>query len=163
MEQACNEAGATLVVTTDDEAEGAQLLVARRLALPALRRRGAVLIDDVAVPVPRLAELIERIEGIAAATGAMIATIAHAGDGNLHPNVVYDPHDPHAEAAAIAVSEAVMAQALELGGTITGEHGVGTLKRSFLERQLSPGSLALQRRIKAAFDPSSLLNPGKVF
>lgn len=160
---ACTEAGATHVAATDDETEGAQLLVARRLALTAIEKLGAVLVDDVAVPVPQLPEMIRRIEHVAETRGATIATVAHAGDGNLHPVVVYNAHDAAATARAVAAFEALMTHALELGGTITGEHGVGTLKREFLSRQLSSSSLALQRRIKAAFDPDNLMNPGKVF
>jgi glycolate oxidase len=163
IELACTAAGATLVVTTEDEAEGLQLLAARRLALTAVERLGAVLVDDVAVPVPRLPEMMQRIERVAEGTTSTIATIAHAGDGNLHPLVIYDPKAPGAEETAVAAFETIMVHALELGGTITGEHGIGTLKRSALSRQLSPASLALQRRIKAAFDPRGLLNPGKVF
>jgi glycolate oxidase len=163
IEQACNAAGATLVATTNDEAEGEQFLIARRLALTAVERLGTVLVDDVAVPVPRLAEMMQRIERVAATTGATIATVAHAGDGNLHPLVIYDRRDPSAEAPAITAFEAIMTHALELDGTITGEHGVGVLKRGFLAQQLSPAALDLQRRIKSAFDPNSLMNPGKVF
>ena len=162
MQDACNAAGATLVYTTEDENEGRMLLTARRLALPALERLGTVLTDDVAVPLPRLPEMLRRIEVVAAQSSTIVATVAHAGDGNLHPLIVFDRNDPAAEARALAAFESVMTQALELGGTITGEHGVGTLKRRFLERQLGPASLALHRAIKSAFDPKGILNPGKV-
>jgi glycolate oxidase len=163
MQSACAAAGATLIHTTDDEQEGQLLLTARRLALPSLEREGEVLVDDLAVPVPLLPEMLRRIERIAADSGTTVATVAHAGDGNLHPLVAYDPTDPEAKARAIATFGALMTEALDLHGTITGEHGVGTLKRAFLTRQLSPECLQLQRRIKSAFDPQTLLNPGKVF
>ncbi|XXX74164.1 FAD-linked oxidase C-terminal domain-containing protein [Sorangium sp. So ce134] len=162
MQEACEGAGATLVATTEDEGEGQMLLTARRLALTALERLGTVLVDDVAVPLPHLPEMLRRIEAIAAEAQTTVATVAHAGDGNLHPLVVFDRHDAAAEARAVTAFEAVMEQALELGGTITGEHGVGTLKRGLLTRQLGAASLALHHRIKGAFDPDGILNPGKV-
>jgi glycolate dehydrogenase FAD-linked subunit len=159
---ACERAGATLIHTTDDEQEGQQLLAARRLALPAIERLGTVLLDDVAVPLPRLPEMFRRIEVIAAQSATFVGTVAHAGDGNIHPLIVFDADDADAEARARATFESIMTQALELGGTITGEHGVGSLKRGALVRQLGPVSLELQRRIKHAFDPTGILNPGKV-
>lgn len=162
LERACEAAGATLVASTLDEAEGQLLLTARRLAYPALERLGTLLVDDVAVPLPALPEMFRRIERIAAETETTVATVAHAGDGNLHPVVVFDGNSAAAEARAVATFEALMAQALELGGTITGEHGVGTLKQGFLTRQLDPVSLALHQRVKRAFDPQGILNPGKV-
>jgi glycolate oxidase len=122
-----------------------------------------VLVDDVAVPISALATMFARIEALTAASGAQVATVAHAGDGNLHPLVLFDRRDADDEARAIATFEALMVEALALGGTITGEHGVGTLKRDYLARQLGPDALALSRRLKAAFDPLGLLNPGKVF
>jgi glycolate oxidase len=146
----------------ENETESRLLLTARRLAYPALEKLGDVLVDDVAVPISRLAEMFARIEQIAAQSGAQIATVAHAGDGNLHPLVVFDRNDPRDEARALAVFERLMTEALALGGTITGEHGVGTLKRAYLAQQLGEESLALQHRIKLAFDPLGLLNPGKV-
>lgn len=160
---ACEAAGATNVMVTLDEAEGAQLLNARRLAYPALERLGAVLIDDVAVPLPALPEMLRRIEAIASKSGITVATVAHAGDGNLHPLVVFDPDDPAAQAQAQEVFSAIMEQALSLQGTITGEHGVGTLKADFLARQLAAPVLELHRGIKRVFDPDGLLNPGKIF
>lgn len=162
MQRACEEAGATLVATTDDESEGQMLLTARRLALTALEQLGTVLVDDVAVPLPQLPEMLRRIEATAAEAETTVGTVAHAGDGNIHPILVFDRRDAAAEARALATFEALMAQALELGGTITGEHGVGTLKRGLLTRQLDAASLALHHRIKAAFDPRGILNPGKV-
>jgi glycolate oxidase len=163
MQLACEQAGSTFVALADTEAEGQLLLAARRLAYPALEQLGDVLVDDVAVPLSQLSEMLRRIELLAASGGALIATVAHAGDGNLHPLIVFDRDDPADEARAIAAFQTLMADALELGGTITGEHGVGTLKRDYLAQQLGASSLALQRRLKLAFDPLGLLNPGKVF
>ncbi|MET0283466.1 MAG: FAD-linked oxidase C-terminal domain-containing protein [Polyangiales bacterium] len=159
---ACEAVGGRDLVVSETETESRLLLAARRLAYPSLEKLGDVLVDDVAVPISRLAEMFARIEQLAARTGAHIATVAHAGDGNLHPLVVFDRRDPQDEARALSVFEQLMDDALALGGTITGEHGVGTLKRPYLARQLGEEMVALQRRIKLAFDPHGLLNPGKV-
>jgi glycolate oxidase len=162
VQEACDAAGATLVAVSEDESEAELLCTARRLAYPALERRGHVLLDDVAVPLPQLPAMIRQVQEIAVAQGVEIATVAHAGDGNLHPMVVFDANDAESTARAIAAFEQVMDAALALGGTITGEHGVGSIKRGGLERQLGPNSMALHARIKAAFDPDWILNPGKV-
>lgn len=163
IQEACALAGSSLMALADNETEGQLLLTARRLAYPALEQLGEVLVDDVAVPVSRLAEMLRRIEALAARSGALIATVAHAGDGNLHPLIVFDRRDSADEARALATFQTLMTEALALGGTITGEHGVGTLKRDYLPQQLGAASVALQRRLKLAFDPLGLLNPGKVF
>jgi glycolate oxidase len=162
IQQACELAGASRVMTTADEAEGHLLLNARRLAYPALQRLGSVLIDDVAVPLPALPEMLRRIETISAETSVTIATVAHAGDGNLHPLIVFDRTDAAMTLRAQHAFAAIMRAALALGGTITGEHGVGLLKAEFLPEQLSETSLEVQRGIKRAFDPQGILNPGKV-
>jgi glycolate oxidase len=159
---ACEAAGGHGIAVAENETESRLLLTARRLAYPAIEKLGDVLVDDVAVPISRLAEMFGRIERIAAHSGAQVVTVAHAGDGNLHPLVVFDRNDPRDEARALSVFEQLMSEALALGGTITGEHGVGTLKRAYLPRQLGEDALSLQRRIKLAFDPLGLLNPGKV-
>jgi glycolate oxidase len=143
-----------------DAAQADALFAARRQALPALERLGQPLIEDIAVPRSRLAEAAEAIAVIGAAHGVPVATIAHAADGNLHPLIVVDGSPGRAAAADQAAAE-IFALALELGGTVSGEHGVGLLKRRWLERELGPGSLALQRQIKRVFDPAGLLNPGK--
>ena len=162
VRRACEVTGASLVVVSEDEAEAQLLRVARRLAYPALEHRGRVLLDDVAVPLPRLPEMLRRIQRVAAEFEVEIATVAHAGDGNLHPLVVFDPGDALAERRAILAFDAIMIEANALGGTITGEHGVGTLKREGLVRQIGAVSMALHRQVKRAFDPDWILNPGKV-
>ena len=156
----CEAGGADPVVTTDEEAEGRMLMAARRLAYPALEHQGATLLDDVAVPLPAIPALLRGVAAIAAEHGVVIGTFGHAGDGNMHPTVVYDHTDAGEIARARGAFDAILALALRLGGTITGEHGVGLLKRDAAREELAE-TLDLQRAIKAAFDPRGLLNPGK--
>jgi glycolate oxidase len=160
----CRACGATEVVPADDAAESEMLLQARRLAMPAMEAvKGTTLIDDVCVPRSRLGDMLEGIEGIARKYDLTIGVSAHAGDGNTHPTVCFDPNDPEEVGRAKESFEEIMALGLRLGGTITGEHGVGVLKREWLSRELGPVGLELQRGIKKTFDPLGLLNPGKLF
>ncbi|MFF4817007.1 FAD-binding oxidoreductase [Kitasatospora sp. NPDC001309] len=158
----CREAGATEVVPAEDQAESDLLLAARRLALPALDRLGTTMIDDVAVPRSRLAEMLNGVAAIAERHALTIGVVSHAGDGNTHPIVIFDAADPEQTARAQRSFDEIMALGLELGGTITGEHGVGLLKRDWLARELGPVGLDLQRQVKAVFDPLGILNPGKM-
>lgn len=144
-------------------ARGDALAQARRDAIPAIEARGRLLLSDVGAPLPRLGELIAGIEGIARAHRTTIAFIAHAGDGNTHPLVVFDPSDAAAQERAEAAYGEIMSLAISLGGTISGEHGVGKLKRPWLEAQIGSDALEIGRRIKDALDPSGILNPGAVF
>ncbi|MGH3969577.1 MAG: FAD-linked oxidase C-terminal domain-containing protein, partial [Mycobacterium sp.] len=154
------EHGATEVFSTDDPDEGEAFVAARRFAIPAVEAKGPLLLEDVGVPLPALAELVGGVARIAAERELMISVIAHAGDGNTHPLIVHDPADPAmTERAELAYGE-IMDLALRLGGTITGEHGVGRLKRPWLAGYLGPDVMALNRRIKDALDPSGILNPG---
>ncbi|WP_426751533.1 FAD-binding oxidoreductase [Myxococcus sp. Y35] len=163
MAAACEAAGATFVAQSTDPAEGDLLMQARRLAYPALEKQGATLLDDVGVPLSRIAELLSAIERIASERGVLIGTFGHAGDGNMHPTVVFDRNDAGELIRARAAFDDIVSAALSLGGTITGEHGVGALKRPFLGEQLGEGGLQMHRAIKAALDPLGILNPGKVF
>ena len=138
------------------------LLEARRLVNAALEPLGTTLVDDVAVPRSKLVALLRGIAEIGTKYDVLICCPGHVGDGNMHPTVVFDRFDPGAEARALEAFGAVMDLGLSLGGTITGEHGIGTLKTRWLEQELGPVGLELQRRIKQAFDPNNLLNPGKV-
>ncbi|MGW3074977.1 FAD-binding oxidoreductase [Kitasatospora sp. NPDC001132] len=158
----CREAGATEVVPAEDQAESDLLLAARRMALPALDRLGTTMIDDVAVPRSRLAELLDGVAVIAERHGLTIGVVSHAGDGNTHPIVIFDASDEDQAARAQRSFDEIMALGLELGGTITGEHGVGLLKRDWLARELGPVALDLQRQLKSVFDPLGILNPGKM-
>ncbi|MFB8351611.1 FAD-binding oxidoreductase [Streptomyces niveus] len=160
----CTAAGATEVVPADDPAESEMLLQARRLALVALEAvKGTTMIDDVCVPRSRLAEVLEGIDRIAVKYDLTIGVCAHAGDGNTHPTVCFDASDPDESRRARESFDEIMALGLELGGTITGEHGVGVLKKEWLSRELGPVGMELQRGIKKTFDPLDLLNPGKLF
>ncbi|MFI6107915.1 FAD-binding oxidoreductase [Streptomyces sp. NPDC051310] len=160
----CTAAGATQVVPAEDAAESDLLLQARRLSLTALETVStATMIDDVCVPRSRLAEMLDGTAAIAAAYGLTIGVCAHAGDGNTHPVVCFDQADPDEARRARASFDDIMALGLELGGTITGEHGVGVLKKEWLARELGPVGLELQCGIKRTFDPLGILNPGKLF
>jgi glycolate oxidase len=160
----CTAAGATDVVPADDAAESELLLQARRLALTALEKvSNATMIDDVCVPRSRLGDMLDGVGAIAAKYELTIGVCAHAGDGNTHPVVCFDAHDPEESRRARESFDEIMALGLALGGTITGEHGVGLLKKDWLARELGPTGIELQRQVKAVFDPLGLLNPGKLF
>jgi glycolate oxidase subunit GlcD len=163
LAELCREAGAEFVHTTDDPAEGDLLLQARRVALPALEQLGSTLIDDVAVPRSRIAAFLDGCDSIAAERGLVIGVVGHAGDGNMHPTICFDPVDADQRDRAFAAFDDILELGLSLGGTITGEHGVGAIKVDWLEREIGPVSLAVHRAIKDALDPAGLLNPGKVF
>ncbi|MFG2029905.1 FAD-binding oxidoreductase [Streptomyces sp. NPDC048825] len=152
---------AASVETTSEPVEAERLLAARRLALPSLERLGRVLIEDIAVPRSQLAAAVREITVIAGRHDVRIFTFAHAADGNLHPILVLDPASQDIPDAAWQAAGDIFTAALRLGGTLTGEHGVGTLKRRWLADELGPEQHALQQRIKAAFDPHHILNPGK--
>ncbi|WP_053913939.1 FAD-binding oxidoreductase [Streptomyces sp. TP-A0875] len=160
----CEAAGATQVVPAEDAAESDLLLQARRLSLTALEAvKGTTMIDDVCVPRSRLGAMLEGIERIAAKYRLTIGVCAHAGDGNTHPTVCFDAQDPDESRRARESFDEIMALGLELGGTITGEHGVGVLKKEWLAREIGPVGLEMQRAVKKTFDPLGILNPGKVF
>ncbi|MEU6342334.1 FAD-linked oxidase C-terminal domain-containing protein [Streptomyces sp. NPDC046977] len=160
----CLAAGATQVVPAEDAVESEMLLQARRMALPALERVStATMIDDVCVPRGRLGALLDGVAAIAAKHELTIGVCAHAGDGNTHPVVCFDAADPEESRRARESFDAIMALGLELGGTITGEHGVGVLKKEWLARELGPVGMEMQRGVKAVFDPLGILNPGKLF
>lgn len=160
--QLCDEAGASYLATTEDPQESDLLLQARRLAIPALEQQGTTILDDVAVPRSRVPELLARSEAIAEEHDVTIGTFGHAGDGNLHPTLVVPRGDDGTvRRRALAAFDALVLTALDLGGTITGEHGVGSAKAPFLEREIGSANLQLQRRIKRTLDPQGILNPGR--
>lgn len=162
MVAAFEAAGADFIARSGDPAEAEQLLEIRRLAYPAAERLGTCLVEDVGVPRSRLPDMLDAIERAADRHGVTIMTVAHAGDGNVHPTFVFEPtSDADAPEAVWAAADDIFRTALELGGTLTGEHGVGALKQRWLGLELGPDSLAVQHAIKAALDPLNILNPGR--
>jgi glycolate dehydrogenase FAD-linked subunit len=164
MREICVAEGAVLADVSASEAESRQLLEIRRLSYPAIERLGMTLVEDVCVPRSRLPDMIERIEAAASTHGVLIATVAHAGDGNLHPVFVFDRGlaEGDVPASVWSAADEVFRAALELGGTLTGEHGVGLIKRRWLALELGEESMTVHRTIKNALDPAGILNPGKV-
>jgi glycolate oxidase len=163
MAQACETEGATQVRIAESPEAAAELLEARRAALPSLSRlEPLTLLEDATVPRSRIAEMVEYIQLVARRHELKIGTFGHAGDGNLHPTAVLDPSDEGAVRRARDAFDEIFTRAIELDGTITGEHGIGIVKLRYLQRQLGADHMALLRRIKAAFDPNGILNPGKL-
>ena len=151
------------VTLAADIAAAEALLYARRCSLPALARLSSLsILEDIAVPRKSMAEVVNRIEAIGKKHGLRIGTFGHAGDGNLHPTIVLDKDDPREVSAAEAALAEIFALPLEFGGTITGEHGVGSAKLPYLEAKIGPANMQLQRSIKNVFDPAGILNPGRI-
>jgi glycolate oxidase len=159
---ACESAGASSVVRATDPIEADWLRQVRRLAFRAMERLGVSRMEDVGAPRSRLPELLAEIERIAAAHDVRCGTFGHAGDGNLHPTFVWDRGDVVAEERAHAACEELYRAAIALGGTVTGEHGIGAARRDFLELQVGAEAVAVMRSIKDALDPLGILNPGRV-
>ena len=163
VEELCANNGANEFYATDDADEGEAFVTARRMAIPAVEKKGTLLLEDVGVPLPRLGDLVVGIERIAEDRDVLISVIAHAGDGNTHPLLIVDPTDAEQRARADIAYGEVMDLATSLGGTITGEHGVGRLKKPWLADYLGTDVMELNHRIKAALDPDNILNPGAVY
>ncbi|MBN6052008.1 FAD-binding protein [Nonomuraea sp. RK-328] len=161
MEALCVENGASFVAVSSSPQETEELIGVRRMAYEAKERLGACLVEDVCVPRSVLPEMIEGIEAAAARHEVKICTVAHAGDGNLHPVFVFEHGLVEPPANVWAAADEVFTRALELGGTLTGEHGVGLLKRRWLALEAGPVTQEVQQGIKAVFDPLGILNPGK--
>jgi len=162
MAAAFRSAGAIWAEQSSDDVEAEALFAARRLAYPALERLGPVLTEDICVPRSAVPAMLGDIEDIARRHGVQIATVAHAGDGNLHPLIITPAGDDEARLAAVAAFEEILAAALARRGTVSGEHGIGLLKRHGMRQELDPGAQAMQRAVKQALDPLDLFNPGKV-
>jgi glycolate oxidase len=160
--QACTTAGATATLIAGDPQEADWLRQGRRMAFNAMEQLGVARMEDVGVPRGRVPELLAAIERVAQTQGLTIATFGHVGDGNLHPNIILERDDPDGEARLKRATDALYLAAIELGGTVTAEHGIGLSRRDFLERQRGAGAVAMMRAIKDALDPLGILNPGKV-
>ncbi|WP_443066093.1 FAD-binding oxidoreductase [Streptomyces sp. NBC_00569] len=160
--EAFADAGALWAEQSTDAVEAEALFDVRRLAYPALERLGPVLTEDICVPRSAVPAMLATVEEIGQRHGVRIATIAHAGDGNLHPLLITPPGDAEARRAAQAAFEELLGAAVAAGGTVTGEHGVGLLKRGGMRQELGPEVCAVQRAVKNTLDPLDLFNPGKV-
>lgn len=161
LQRLCEEAGASFSMATSDPAEGSMLTMARRSAVTALEARGGWVLDDVGVPLSAVPALVAGCREVGERFDVEVATFGHAGDGNMHPTIVYPRDDADAKGRAAQAFSALLDLALDLGGTITGEHGVGLAKRGHLQRQVGDVHLDVQRAVKAALDPRGILNPGK--
>jgi glycolate oxidase len=161
-EGCCADAGISSITRATEPMEADWLRQVRRLAFRAMERLGVARMEDVGAPRSRLPELLAAIDRIAAAHDVRCGTFGHAGDGNLHPTFVWDRGDSAAAKRAQTACEELYRSAIALGGTVTGEHGIGAARRPFLEAQAGADAVAVMRAIKAALDPLGILNPGKV-
>ncbi|MBU3692851.1 MAG: FAD-binding protein [Candidatus Nanopelagicaceae bacterium] len=159
--QIAEKHGAIDATYSDDPKDSADLIQVRKLAYPALERKGAALLDDVCVPISQISNLVTAVEKIASESGLLIGIFGHAGDGNMHPTIVYDHGDADAEFKAVAAFNQIIKVAQDLGGTASGEHGIGSIKVESALRESGEKIIELQRAIKKVFDPKGILNPGK--
>ncbi|TWP37600.1 FAD-binding oxidoreductase [Leekyejoonella antrihumi] len=162
LQEAFTAGNATFVAETCDPKEAEVMMAARRLAYPAMEGLGDLLTEDICVPKEHVPEMLRRIEVIAAECNTQIANVAHAGDGNLHPLMITERGDTAARERAQQAFGRIIDDAIALGGTVTGEHGVGLLKMPGLAKEQGPHVMAMQQAIKKALDPHGILNPGKV-
>jgi glycolate oxidase len=160
----CGQVGATRVLVAEDQAQAQAYWKARSAGFAAVFGAApTVLAEDVTVPRTRMAEFIERVVAICRKADLEVTVIGHAGDGNLHPSVMTDANDPaHFQRAQRAV-DAIIEAAVEFGGVLSGEHGIGLDKRKFMRRTQDPAFLGLMQQIKRVFDPNGILNPGKIW
>jgi glycolate oxidase len=164
IEVIAREGGAREVRLAASEAEALQLASARRTAFSALARLApTVVLEDVTVPRSELAKMVARVQEVGKRHAVKVGTFGHMGDGNLHPTFLCDERDEAEMARVEKAMEEVFSYAVELGGTITGEHGVGLAKKPFLPNQLGPVGMDILKRVKTAFDPKGILNPGNMF
>jgi len=164
VERVCRELGALDVITAESEEESERLWAIRRKLSPAIwKLRPVKLNEDVVVPRSRVPDLLDRVTEIASRHRLLIPCFGHAGDGNIHVNVMLDPEDRDEMARGELAVEEVLKAAVDLGGTISGEHGIGYAKAPYLHFALSPETVEMMKRIKETFDPNGILNPGKMF
>jgi len=157
----CQSHGMIDGMFTTEASEAADLIRVRKLAYPALERLGATLLDDVALPVTKIAAFVGRVEELAKKRDLTIGIFGHAGDGNMHPTIVHDHGDVGGEKRAKSAFAEIVGIAQELGGSASGEHGIGSIKRELVKNEVSQSVIDIQRGIKNLLDPSGILNPGK--
>jgi glycolate oxidase len=163
VEEICRNQGAAAVRPARDAAEKERIWTARRAAIPALARlKPSVVLEDATVPRSQVPALVSFVQELAKHYGLTIGTFGHAGDGNLHPTIVFDQRDAEQTKKVHAAVEELFDRALALGGTLSGEHGLGLSKTRFLIKEVGPATLAWSRRLKRAMDPKGILNPGKI-
>jgi glycolate oxidase len=159
----CRDLGAGRIDMAENQEEIEVLWKARKSVSPALFKYGPDKInEDIVVPRNRIPEMVQKIKILSQKTGLTMVSFGHAGDGNIHFNIMLDKKDPSQLQKASQAVEEIFDFTIQLGGTISGEHGIGTTKQDYMGREISPESLALMKRIKKAFDPSGILNPGKM-
>ena len=160
----CKANGARSVKVARDAAERNELWNSRRSLSPSLARKAPnKLGEDITVPRTAIPDVVQRLRAISSKYALPIVIFGHAGDGNLHPNILFDKRKPDEWRKVEQMVSEIFSAALELGGTLSGEHGVGVLKRPYFEHAMGPVSVDVQRRIKQALDPLNILNPGKIF
>ncbi len=163
VEAICRQMGATRIHVARDAAERDRVWSARRSALPALAKlKPTCVLEDATVPRSRIPAMVQALEEISRKYALPIGTFGHAGDGNLHPTILTDRRHREEWSRVEAAVDAIFEKALELGGTLSGEHGIGTAKSRFLEKEFGQGTILFSKKIKAAVDPRNVLNPGKI-
>ncbi|MFZ5572120.1 MAG: FAD-binding oxidoreductase [Thermodesulfobacteriota bacterium] len=164
LRKLCQSQGATAVQVAETEAERAALWKARKAISPALYQYGPDKInEDIVVPKNRIPDMVRKIAQLQSETGLTMASFGHAGDGNIHVNIILDKKNGGDLQKAETAVHTLFDYTLELGGTISGEHGVGITKSPYIEKEIGPVELSLMKAIKTVFDPKGLLNPGKIF
>lgn len=159
--ETCESHGMIDGMFSTEASDAADLIRVRKLAYPALERLGATLLDDVALPVTKIAQFVGKVEELAAKHNLIIGIFGHAGDGNMHPTIVHDHGDAEGAQRAKQAFGEIVAIAQALGGTASGEHGIGSIKRGFVGDEVSNTVVEIQRGIKRLLDPAGILNPGK--
>jgi glycolate oxidase len=163
VEEICLRMGAMSVRVARDAAERDKVWEARRMALSALAKvKPTVVLEDATVPRSKIPQMVKALVEIAGRYGLLIGTFGHAGDGNLHPTILTDRRNQEEWGRVERAIDEIFEKALALGGTLSGEHGIGLAKSRYLEKETSPGTIRYSRRIKAALDPNNILNPGKI-
>jgi len=163
IESVCTKSGARYIKTAETRQDAEKIWKARKAVSPALFKYGPDKInEDIVVPRSRIPDMVKKIKSLSRKTGLTMVSFGHAGDGNIHFNIMLDKQIPAQQSKADQAVDEIFNYTLALGGTLSGEHGVGITKSRYMSKEISPDSLALMRRIKAAFDPAGILNPGKM-